>query len=84
MLKSKVKDTAVIMNAAKLTRAMDTLKYNHDSNQIDSLSFVKLVSLNLISAKRKKKNSKRTKSLIDSIKQKYSRKVKHVLGRFKH
>ena len=84
MLKSKVKDTAAIMNAAKLTRAMDTLKNDHDSNQIDSLTFVKLVSLNLISAKRKKKNSKRSKSLIDSIKQKYSKKVNRILGRFKH
>ena len=84
MLKSKVKDTAAIMNAAKLTRAMDTLKNDHNSNQIDSLTFVKLVSLNLISAKRKKKKSKRSKSLIDSIKQKYSKKVNHILGRFKH
>ena len=47
------------------------------------MTFVKLVSLNLMPAK-KKKNSKRAKYVIASIKQKYSRKVKSIVNRFKH
>ena len=83
MVNSQIKDATAILNASKLTKAMQTLKADFDSKEIDSMTFVKLVSLNLMSAK-KKKNSKRAKSVIASIKQKYSRKVKSIVNRFQH
>ena len=83
MVNSQIEDATAILNASKLTKAMQTLKAHFVSKEIDSMTFVKLVSLNLMSAK-KKKNSKRAKSVIASIKQKYSRKVKSIVNRFKH
>ena len=83
MVNSQIEDATAILNASKLTKAIQTLKADFDSNEIDSMTFVKLVSLNLMSAK-KKKNSKRAKYVIASIEQKYSRKVKSIVNRFKH
>ena len=69
-----------MLNAAKLTAAMHNLKNDFDTNQIDAMTYVKLVSLNLMSAKRKR-YIKRCSSIIKSIKQKYARKVTNIICR---
>ena len=80
MLNCQANDPTAMLNAAKLTAAMHNLKNDFDTNQIDAMTYVKLVSLNLMSAKRKR-YIKRCSSIIKSIKQKYARKVTHIICR---
>ena len=57
-------------NNERLTQTINLLNQNYESKLIDTMTYVKLISLNLMAAPAKRCH-KRAKSIIDSIKNKY-------------
>ena len=80
LLSCHVTNRSGLKNAQKLTAAVNLLKSQFETKQIDSITFVKLIALNLMTAS-KKRCQKRSKSIIDSIKNKYKNKVTGIVNR---
>ena len=55
------------------------LKDEHEAGHIDQLSFVKIMSLNMLPASKTSKN-KRQKAFVNSIKKSYIRRMSHILS----
>ena len=55
------------------------LKDEHEAGHIDQLSFVKIMSLNMLPASKTSKN-KRQKAIVNSIKKSYIRRMSHILS----